>query len=215
MTCGSPKEAALIVNRMVDWFVKSQGNVAASDILAQLADLRAQKTAIEADLRGNLAEVENLRAAAAREGIMQLASTGNDSDRSTITIRLNDLTVQKTKLTADIKEIQSNIGTLERLAKGAITVQTRQQVETDPIMLNLGQQLSNLESELARKLAKFGEDHKEVRQLRDMLKQVREERDTRQFQIAEQTRQANWKNAQDQLSFLTSRYEQIDRKSVV
>ena len=210
MTCGSPKEAALIVNRMVDWFVKNQGAVATSDIMAQLADLRTQKTVIEADLKTNQLELETLRAAAAREGIMQLGIT-QDFDRSTITLRLNDLTVQKTKLLADIQEIQANIGTLEQLAKGAISVQTVHQVETDPIMLNLGQQLSNIESELARKLAKFGEDHKEVRQLRDQLKQIREERDTRQFQIAEQTRQANWKNAQDQLSFLKSRLDEVER----
>jgi polysaccharide biosynthesis transport protein len=211
MTCGNPKEAALIVNKMVDWFVTNQRTGASTDILAQLADLRAQKTNIEADLKNNQAQLDDLRAAAASQGITQLAINANESDRSTITVRLNDLTTQKTKLLADIQEIRANIGTLEQLAKGAITVQTAHQVETDPIMLNLGQQLSNIEAELARKLAKFGEDHKEVRQLRDQLKQVREERDTRQFQIAEQTRQANWKNAQDQLSFLTSRLEEVER----
>lgn len=211
MTCGSPKEAALIVNNMVDWFVNTQRTSASADILAQLGDLRSQKTAIETDLKSNQAALDELRAAAAREGITQLASTGTDSDRSTITVRLNDLTLQKTKLLADIQEIQANIGTLEQLATGPISVQVEHQIETDPIMLNLGERLSVLEAEMARLLAKFGENHKSVRQLQDQLKQTREERNIRQMQIGEQTRQANWKNSQDQLVFLKSRLDETEK----
>lgn len=211
MTCGSPKEAALIVNKMVDLFVKNQQNNASSDILAQLGELDKQKTALENDLKRQITELNSLRTKAASEGITQLAGMGNDSDRSTITLRLNDLTVQKTKLLADIQEIQANIGTLEQLATGPISVQIDNQIENDPIMLNLGQQLSNLEAEMARLLSKFGENHKTVLQMRDQLKQTREERNTRQMQIGEQTRQANWKNSQDQLVFLKSRYDEVER----
>jgi capsular exopolysaccharide synthesis family protein len=211
MTCGSPKESALIVNSMVDLFVNNQRTGASADILAQLGELRAQKTAIETDLKSNQAALDELRVAAAREGITQLSATGNDSDRSTVTLRLNDLTVQKTKLLADIQEIQANIGTLEQLATGPISVQVDHQIENDPIMLNLGQQLSNLEAEMARLLSKFGENHKTVLQMRDQLKQTREERNTRQMQIGEQTRQANWRNSQDQLVFLKSRLDEVEK----
>ena len=48
-----------------------------------------------------------------------------------------------------------------------------------------------------------------IRQIRDQIKQTREERNTRQLQIAEQTRQSNWRDAQDQLVFLRSRLRKL------
>ena len=141
MTCGSAKESALIVNSMVDLFVKEQTTNTSSDILAQLAELRSQQKGIEDELKTAQAAMDELRIAAAREGITMINSEMQNPDRNTITVRLNDLTIEKNKLVGDIKQIEANIGTLADLAKGPITVQVEHQVETDPIMLNLGERL--------------------------------------------------------------------------
>jgi succinoglycan biosynthesis transport protein ExoP len=210
MTCGSPRESALIVNKVVELFVKDQTTNIGADILAQLAQLRSQQKSVEDDLRNAQAALDELRVSAAREGITTINGNIQNPQFNAITIRLNDLTTEKNKLQGDIKQIEANIGTLADLAKGPISVQVEHQVETDPIMLNLGERLSLLESELARLLARFGENHKAVRQIREAIKQTREERNTRQLHIAEQTRQSNWRDAQDQLVFLRSRMQEVN-----
>lgn len=179
-------------------------------MLARLAELRTQQKGVEDELKTAQAALDELRIAAAREGLTMIGSNMSNPERNTITVRLNDLTLEKNKLVGDIKEIESNLGTLAELAKGPITVQVEHQVETDPIMLQLGERLSLLEGEQARLLARFGENHKTIRQIRDQIKQTREERNTRQLQIAEQTRQANWKDAQDRLVFLRSRLQEVE-----
>ena len=160
MTCGSAKESALIVNSMVDLFVKEQTTNTSSDMLAQLAELRTQQKSVEDELKTAQAALDELRIAAAREGITMISSEYQNPERNTITVRLNDLTIEKNKLVGDIKQIEANLGTLADLAKGPITVQVEHQVETDPIMLSLGERLSILEAEQARLLARFGENHK-------------------------------------------------------
>ncbi|MDO8302647.1 MAG: hypothetical protein Q7T18_05350, partial [Sedimentisphaerales bacterium] len=107
MTCGSAKESALIVNKMVDSFITEQRTDTSAEILAQLGDLNAQQKKLEDDLKLTQAALDEVRTAAAREGITQLGMQ-QDADRSTVTLRLNDLTIQKTKLLADIQEIQAN-----------------------------------------------------------------------------------------------------------
>ena len=78
-------------------------------------------------------------------------------------------------------------------------------------MLSLAQQLAIQESTLAGALARFGEDHRVVRQLREYIDSVQQERFRRKAIIAEQTRQANLKNAQDELVTLQGRLAQYEQ----
>jgi len=60
-------------------------------------------------------------------------------------------------------------------------------------------------------LARFGEDHRVVRQLREYIDSIQQERFRRKAIIAEQTRQANLKNAQDELVTLQGRLAQYEQ----
>ncbi|OHB54027.1 MAG: hypothetical protein A2Y07_02280 [Planctomycetes bacterium GWF2_50_10] len=211
MTCSKPKEAQLIVNELMTLFYRSQQTGANNEITDRLAQLRKQETSIQSDLKLAEDSLENLRVAAADLGIMGMSSVRGENNRQTVTLTLNDLTIQRDKLHTDITQMQANMGTLEELAKGPIGVQIQNMVESDPIMINLGERRSLLEADLARKLTRFGANHREVRQTRESIKQTVEERNSRQLLISEQTRQANWRNAQDQLVYMKSKLAELER----
>jgi capsular exopolysaccharide synthesis family protein len=213
MTCRSPKEAALIANTMIDLFVTKQSTDTSADIGDQLARLRDQESTISKDLKTIESALDDIRAAAASAGITMVSTGtgGDDQTRNTITLKLNELTIDRDKLQTQIKQIETNIGTLEELTKGPISVQTENQVETDPIMINLGERQSLLEAELAQKLARFGENHKEVRTIRESIRQTNDERNARKLAIGEIKRQANWRDAQDTLKYLTSQLAELER----
>jgi capsular exopolysaccharide synthesis family protein len=111
----------------------------------------------------------------------------------------------------EIGQIQAAIKTLEGQATGPVSVQVEHQIETDPVMLMLAQQLALTEATLASRLVKFGEDHRVVRQTQEMINEIRAKRQSRKAEIAEQTRQANLRNAQDGMVILMDRLEELER----
>ena len=104
----------------------------------------------------------------------------------------------------DISQTRAGIERLAAQAEGPVQVQVERQVETDPVMTALAQQLALQESALASALARFGEDHRVVQQIREYINSIQEERLRRKAVIAEQTRQSNLRNAQDTLVTLES-----------
>jgi succinoglycan biosynthesis transport protein ExoP len=129
----------------------------------------------------------------------------------TATLKLNDLEVEENRVNLEIQETETMVKELQQQATGPITTQVEQLVEVDPVMVMLGQQLYSLQSQLQGKLAKFGEDHRVVRDLQQLIDAVEAKREARKAQIAEQTRQANLKNGQDHLVVLKSRLEELER----
>jgi len=125
--------------------------------------------------------------------------------------KLNDLENQSNKLELDISNTRASIETLTIQAQGPVQVQVERQAETDPVMLQLSQQLALQESTLAGALARFGEDHRVVRQIKEYIDTIQQERLRRQAIIAEQMRQSNLKNAQDQLATLEGQLDQLEK----
>ncbi|MHC4658314.1 MAG: polysaccharide biosynthesis tyrosine autokinase, partial [Planctomycetota bacterium] len=142
-------------------------------------------------------------------GLTDLADTGGRRFQHTITLRLNDLELQQNDLILEIRQVQAAMETLEELAKGPITVQVEHQIENDPVMVVLAQQLAFQKSALAGSLARLGENHREVRQAQELISEIEERRRIRQVEIAEQTRQAQVRNAEDQLVILTKRLDAL------
>jgi succinoglycan biosynthesis transport protein ExoP len=208
MTCGNAVESALIVNEMVDLFLASQRTSKKGDIAEKLTRLQAQRDNIQRDLdsaeRG-LGEVRD------RWNLTDLEDYGGRQFQHAITLRANELEIEQSKLTLEIKELQANIANLQELATGPINEQVENEIERDPIMLNLAQQLAYLESELAAKLTKLGENHRTVRQSQELISEIREKRLIRKAEIAEQTRQANLKNAQGYLLTLQQKLEELEK----
>ncbi len=208
MTCGDAAESALIVNEMVDLFLTSQRSTKRGDIAEKLARLQDQRDNIQRDLDSSeraLAEVRE------RWGLTDLEEYQGQQFQHTVTLTLNSLELTQNDLILEIKQIQASIGNLEELATGAVNEQVENMIEGDPTVTMLTQQLAFRESELASILTKFGENHRAVRQIQQLIDEIREKRRIRRAEIAEQTRQANFKDGQDYLIVLQQRFAELER----
>ena len=207
MICGNKTEAALIVNEMLDLFLHSQGSAMRADVTVKLAGLEGQRVRVQRDLNAADDSLDEVRR---RWGFANLE---RGSFRHTITEKLRDLELQQNNLVMQIREVQASIETLRRQAMGPISeqVQVQRQIENDPIVLNLAQQLASLQAALASRLTKFGENHRVVQEMQELINATKEERLIRKEQIAQLVRQANLRNAQDGLVMLQSRLEELER----
>jgi capsular exopolysaccharide synthesis family protein len=206
MTCHDKEESALIVNEMGYLFVSNQGGAKRKDVADKLAQLEIQQVRVQRDLDQAEKSMDDIRR---RYGFADL----KEHNFQPITdSKLNDLELQQDKLVMDISELRTSIERLAIQAEGPVQVQVERQVETDPVMTLLAEQLSIQESQLASALARFGEDHRIVRQTQEYISSIQEERLRRKAAIAEQTRQSNLKNAQDQLITMQGRLEELERR---
>ena len=207
MTCGDAEEAALIVNEMVDLFLASRRITETGEVSEKLGKRIEQRNRVKRDLddaEDGLARVRT------DWDLTDLELPRGRSFQHTITLQLNALELQQNNLILGIKQVQADIENLEKLAVGPINVLTEHQIEVDPVMIVLAQQLAFTEAELAGRLTKFGQNHRVVRQTRELIKEIKEKRKIRKAEIAEQTRQANLKDTQDQLIVLQSRSDELE-----
>ena len=205
MTCGDAIESALIVNEMVSMFISSQGSSKRAEVTEKLSSLDTQRTRVQRELDGAETALEDVRT---QWGFGDL---GDQSYRTVLEDKLQNLETEQNNLSMSISQIKSNIGTLEKQAEGPINEQVENQIEADPVMTLLAQQIALQQANLAGRLTKFGENHRLVQQARETIEKIREKRSIRKAEIAEQTRQSNLKNAQDNLVVLMSRYEELER----
>jgi len=204
MTCGSKKESALIVNEMVSLFLNIQGGKKKEEVAAKLAGLEAQRLRVDQNLKQAEDALDDVRQ---RYGFTDLEE---HAFQPVIERKLADLENQENELKMNISQTAEGITRLQAQATGPVKVQTEHEIERDPVMTMLAQQLALRESALASALAKFGENHRVVKQIREFITAIKEERTIRKAAIAEQTRQANLRNAQDMLITMQKRLEELE-----
>jgi succinoglycan biosynthesis transport protein ExoP len=205
MTCGDKEESALIVNEMASLFVGGQGGTKRKEVAEKLSRLDEEQARVQKDLDSADRSLDDVRR---RYGFTDLEE---HQFQPVVEQKLNDLENQANKLELDISQTRASIETLAVQAQGPVQVQVERQAETDPVMLQLSQQLALQESTLAGALARFGEDHRVVRQIKEYIDTIQQERLRRQTIIAEQMRQSNLKTAQDQLTTLEGQLDQLEK----
>jgi capsular exopolysaccharide synthesis family protein len=208
MTCGSPSEAALIVNQMVSLFIAQHGETEKGDIRKKLADVTQRQSAVQQEIRQSEADLQNVTR---KTGITDLDRPAGRYFQHTITLRLNELDRQESELSLAITQLQADIGNLRQLAEGPITEQIQHVIEGDPVMVALAQQLAVLEAQLSGRLTKFGGTHRVVRQTKEQIEETKAKREQRRTEIAEQTRRANLLNARDTLRVLEERLTELQK----
>ncbi len=204
MTCGNPVEAALIVNQTVDLFVKSQQTTAESNISQKLRELSQQ----ENEMRDKLRSINNSLADIRRStGLTQLE--GNEGNfHHTITQKLGSLEIEKMKLEADIEQVRASVANYEQRKVSDEIIQ--RDTENDPVVINLISRISQLEAELARRLTNLGENHREVQQLREVLRQTIAEKEARSNLKALQIRDSDVTTAKDMYSTMSNRLAKLE-----
>lgn len=206
MTCRDDKESALIVNEMLDLFLASQRGTSKTEITNRLTELENQRLSVQRELDLSNNALDQVRT---RFGFTDLEQR---YFRPTITRRLGELEVELDRLILEKNQIQTTIDVLEERMKGPVTKMVEREVERDPVVINLTQQLAALEIVLAGRLAKFGENHKVVRQTQQLINSTKQERQIRKVIIAQQTRQSNLQAAEEQLTVWLSSLEELEKR---
>jgi capsular exopolysaccharide synthesis family protein len=206
MTCGDRKESALIVNEMMDYFLSLQGSSKRDAVSSKLTGLNDQMVNLNRDLRSAEQSLDDIR------GRYKINDLAIHQYQDTITTRLNSLEIEQDRLSQDIEQTRRIIRNFEQQATGPVNEQVEALVERDPTMILLMQQQVQLESTLAGRLTKFGENHRVVRQTQELINETKARREIRKAEIAEQTRQSNLKNAQDQLTIFLGQFEESKRR---
>lgn len=208
MTCRDAREAADIVNEMVRLFLAKQGTVERGKVNAELVMLEERQRRVQTELNDADKGLDEVRE---RWGITDLAMPEGRNFQHTFTLKLNNLELEKSSLELAIRQLSADIANLKDLATGPITEQIEYVIERDPVMVTLAQQLAFQEAELSGKLSKFGENHRDVRRIREQIDEIKKKREFRKVEIGEQTRRANLENARDGLHVLQERFEQLEK----
>ncbi len=203
MTCGDAEEAALIVNQMVELFVRSQMTTAETDIGQKLRDLSRQENELRDKLRTITNSLSDIRRST---GLTQLE--GERNFLNTVTQKLASLEIEKMKLEADIEQVRASVTTYEQREVSDEIVQ--RDTESDPVVIGLIQQINSIEAELVRRLTNLGENHREVQQLREVLRQVMAEKDARSNLKALQIRDSDVTSIKDQFAVMTNRLAKLE-----
>jgi succinoglycan biosynthesis transport protein ExoP len=204
MTCGGAEEAALIVNQMVDLFVRSQQTTAEAGIGQKLMDLSQEENGLRDKLRNVNSSLSDIRRST---GLTQLEGA-EENFHHTITQKLGALELEKMKLEADIEQVRASVTNYEQRKVSDEIVQ--RDTENDPVVIGLIQRISALESELARRLTNLGENHREVQQLREVLRQTMAEKDTRSNFKAQQIRDSDVTTVKDQYAVMSNRLAKLE-----
>lgn len=205
MACGDPEESALIVNEMVDLFVSSRSITKKDEVSAKLAGLRKQLDSTQNELVYADRMLDEVRTSTKFTDLEQR------NFRSTIEEKLGRLELDQAELEQDMRQIQSSIGILEKQALGPIDEQVENEVERDPTMIMLTQQLAMRESALAGSLTKFGENHPVVKKFQETVNELRIKKQLRKAEISALTRQANLIGAQNQLIVMQDNLTILER----
>jgi succinoglycan biosynthesis transport protein ExoP len=206
MKCHDKKESALIVNEMLDLFIKEQIDIATRDVRLQLA----KRTDQQRRLRGELQQAEDALKTF-REGT-SFTNLGGATFRDYLDVKLSGLETMNNDLQNQVAMLNSLLMTLRVRAEGEHDAVVREQIERDPIASGLRRTISNLQLTLAQQMTRFGENHRRVRETRDTLKQANTELGSRQNQIADIGRRANLRNAEDQMTSLTEQLADMQKQ---
>jgi capsular exopolysaccharide synthesis family protein len=207
MTCRDAREAKTIVDEMVRLFIAKQGSVERGKVSAELVVLEERQARVKAELDAADKGLDEVRV---RWDISDLAMPAGRNFQHTITLKLNDLELEKNNLELGIRQLSADIANLKDLATGPITEQVQYAIERDAVMVTLAQQLAFQEAQLSAKLTKFGENHRDVLQMREQIEEIEKRRELRKVEIGELTRRANLANARDGLHVLQERFELLE-----
>jgi len=207
MACRDAREAADIVNEMVRLFLARQGSVERGKVNAELVMLEERQSRVKAELDAADKGLDEVRE---RWGITDLAMPTGRNFQHTITLKLNDLELEKNNLELGIRQLSANIANLKDLATGPITEQIQYAIERDAVMVTLAHQLASQEVQLSAKRTKFGENHRDVLYMREQIEEIKKRRELRKVEIGELTRRANLENARDGLHVLQERFELLE-----
>jgi capsular exopolysaccharide synthesis family protein len=205
MSCADAGEAKLIVDEMVRIFLAQQRELSQSGLKRELAQLKSQRD----EIQSKLSQVENsLQSIRSGTRFARLNMGENQSFRDFMDDKLSDLEEQFSRLSSDKGSLESTIATLKARAEAErFDERVQDQVENDPIARGMRQDISRLEPLLDQQLARFGEDHRRVKETQAALSQLRSAYYKRQVEIGDIIRRSNLLGAEESMAALTQQLQ--------
>jgi polysaccharide biosynthesis transport protein len=207
MTCGKANEAAAIANAMAELFVKSQTDQKKGEISEKLVQYQERRKQLAQDIDRIKKSLDDVRL---KWDVADVSSEGGAyRHQHPVIANFNKLQQEENDLNLQVSTMRANMENIKALATGDISEQISHAIERDPVIIALTTQCNIQEANLSSKLATFGENHRLVKEFNGLVEDLKAKLEARTIEIAEQTRQANYKNARDYLVTLQSGLERI------
>ncbi len=210
MRSASPQEAKKIVDTAITLFLSSQRELARSSISTELAERRIQRDAIQRTLNQFQ---QSLDAIASGTQFARLNVTSASTFRDYMDEKMADIENRYSQYETEKGRLESVLATLkDRVESLEYDDVVREQIEQDPIARQMRANIAAMEPVLERQLARFGQEHRVVKETRAALDQMRADLAFRQNEIAEIYRRSDYRNAQDTMTALTQQLDSVTRQ---
>lgn len=208
MTSGSAEVSALIVNEMVDLFLREQRTMATKQIRQQLAERTKQQQLIKAQL---LQAEDTLIIIRMGTDFVKLDDIGSGGYLES---KLAEIESARIVLFREIAMLESHIEMLEGSSVGNFNAAVREQISRDPVMISLAQNLALKQIELASEIVADKQDSKAISDRGRLIEKINEQLDRRKTEIAEQIRQSDLKDTENRLTALTKELESLEQQRI-
>lgn len=205
MTCANPRDAQVIVDEMVRVFLRQQQELAQSGLKEELVQRNAQRESIQATIDSIENDLKTLRTGTT---FARLNLGSQQAFRDYMDQHLADLESQTAALQRDRMRLATTVSQLQARADAFdYDERVREEIENDPVARQMRANIAALEPVLDRQLARFGEDHRLVRETQAALQQMRDQLSQRQYEIGNILRQSNLLAAHEEMASLTNQLE--------
>jgi succinoglycan biosynthesis transport protein ExoP len=211
MTCDNPNEAKSIVDETVRLFLQQQRDLAQSGLKSLLAQRTSQRDEIKRKLNQIESSLESIRAGTQYARLNLGESSQNfrdymDEKLADIEKRFSEYESNKGSLESYIAIYQAKVDA-ENYDE---SIQT--QIENDPVARQMRSNIAAMEPLLDRQLARFGEDHRLVKETQAALKQMNDALNKRKLEIGDIFRRSDLQTVQEQMAALTQQLDTTNQQ---
>ncbi len=199
------RESALILNQLVDLYLKTQLERETQAQRERLAQANEEERKIRAEIRAADASLRDIRQS--NPTLAEFTTAKDETTRHSIKVRNDALEIRVMELEGNISQVEAQIETLRSRSRGEFDDVVREQVERDSIAVAARHRILLIRPELARLVARLGENHRAVRKMREQLRESEAELTARHNFIAELNRRSELQAAEDARVYLVSQLE--------
>ncbi|MBN1125983.1 MAG: polysaccharide biosynthesis tyrosine autokinase [Sedimentisphaerales bacterium] len=204
MTCSGgqgQRESAQIVNLLIQMFYQQQDEAAKKDFRQRIVQLNNQQAEIQNEITTLDRELDRIRR------LKPVANLGGNRFRDFLEEKLGSLETEVSRLEGEVQRLNSLLESAKRRAEGEYDEVVREMIERDSVATTMRQRISYLEVQQAEMLARFGENHTRVKEIRNSLRQAREDLAYRQKEIGDIERKRIFIITNDEVAASTKQLE--------
>jgi polysaccharide biosynthesis transport protein len=211
MTCGSPGEARQIVDEAVRLFLQQQRDLAQSGLKSLLAQRTSQRDEIQTKINQIESSQRQIRESTPFARLN--AGDGSQNFRDYMDEKMADIERRYSEYESEKGRLESYINVYTaRVNSENYDEYVQEQIENDPVSRQMVSNIALIEPQLDRQLARFGQDHRLVKQTQAALQQMRDALNKRKIEIGDILRRSDLQVVQEQMAALTKQTESVTQQ---